>query len=153
MNGGEPRPLLATAPRRAIASLLPWIACVPALAFSLPMGIFGGYDAFEQLGLAPDLRREGYRMGTAGLAFLATATVTVPAAWGLLLVLTAAWIVDRRLGRALPVAGTATALAALLAITVATGIAMFFIAIVTASPGIGFAAYLWRFHAAGDPAR
>lgn len=138
---------------RILAACAIWTLCIPALILSLSMSISGAADIVpSMLESADSLEKlmQRHQTGRFGLASIVAASVLLVCAWVALAVMTIAWIAKRRLARSWPVGGTACALAGLLALSVPFGaqgfIAMLFLSVFYASPGIAFAVFLCMFH-------
>ena len=134
--------------KRLLVSLALWLLCLPALALSLSMALGGGYEAWVHLDDPSDKWLEPHRTGGWGAVPLVVAAITILHAWTSLLVMTIAWVVQRRIHRWWPASGTAAAILGLLAFSVSLGPAAILMGVVYASPGMVFAIYLCRYHLA-----
>ena len=136
--------------KRVAVSLALWLFCLPALALSLSMAIGGGYDAWLHIGDPSDKWLEAHQTGGWGASPLYVAAVAIVHAWASLLVMTIAWIRQRRVHRWWPISGTAAGIVGLLAFSVSLGPAAILAGVVYALPGMLFATFLCRYHLTPD---
>lgn len=136
--------------KRILLVLLPWLLCGPALVLSLSMGLGAGLETYGHATHTTTSIPED--VGWFQVAVTALIAVTVPAAWLALLVMTVAWVRQRRLQALWPRAGTMLAVLGLLGFGMGLGPMGLVMAVVYASPGIMLALLLCRYHLYGPAA-